>query len=76
MKIRYEIESDLPGLIIDAPGIIGVCATRGRTEKALIIVYVEAKSKKDFEKAVEGNAHVLSYRADPDSGKEAKYARH
>lgn len=75
--IRYEIETDLSGAVISAPGITGVCATRGRTDKAIVVVYVDDTHQEDFEKEVEGNRHVLGYSADPDgTGKnEAKYAR-
>ena len=76
--IRYEIESDLPGLIINAPGIIGVCASRGRSTKSSVVVFVDASQQKDFEKEVEGNAHVIGYRADPDgtANEENAHASH
>ena len=75
--IRYDIETNLPGCIISAPGIVGVCATRGRTMRSIVIVYVDPKFKKDFEKAVESNEHVIAYHADSDGTgkKETAYER-
>jgi hypothetical protein len=74
--IRYEIECR-PAHVLDAPGIRKITATRGRTAKAIVIVHVEEKDSKNFEKAVEGDANVLGYHADRDgTGKEErKYAR-
>lgn len=75
--IRYEIETSLPGVMLTAPGIAAVTATRGRTAKSLVIVHVNARDKAAFEKAVEGDPHVLGYRADPDgtAKKETTYVR-
>ena len=75
--IRYEIETSLPGVMLTAPGIAAVTATRGRTAKSLVIVHVNEASKKDFEKAIEGDPHVLGYRADPDgtARRETNYVR-
>jgi hypothetical protein len=64
--IRYEIETSLPGVMLTAPGIAGVTVTRGRAARALVIVHVNTKDKTAFEKAVEGDLHVLGYSADPD----------
>ena len=74
--IRYEIECQ-PGHIIDAPGIKKVAATRGRSVKALAIVFVDDADRGPFEKAVEDDPKVVGYRADPDgtATKEVTYRR-
>ncbi len=74
--IRYEIECR-PGAVVEAPGIRRITATRGRAAKAIVIVHVDMKDRRDFEKAVEGDANVIGYRADRDgTAKEEKvYAR-
>lgn len=75
-RIRYEIECKA-GAIVCAPGIAAFVATRGRANKAVAIVLVDEARKKDFEKEVEGNPDVISYRANPDGGTSTgrKYAR-
>ncbi len=75
-QIRYEIEC-APGTIIRAPGIAAFVAHRGRANKAIAVVLVDEANKKDFEKAVEGDKHVLGYKADPGGTgrEETKYER-
>ncbi len=75
-NIRYEIEC-VPGAIITAPGIAAFVASRGRTQKAVVIVLVTPNMQKDFEKAIEGDKHVVGYSSDPngDGREEKTYAR-
>ncbi len=75
--VRYEVEC-APGAIVAAPGIMAFVATRGRTAKAVVVVLVDPDLREDFEKAVEGDKHVVGYSADPNGGdgrEEKTYAR-
>lgn len=62
--IRYRIQTTKPGIVLRVDGLVQhIAAPQGN--KAEIVVYVDADDNDKFQKLVEGNPVVVSYRALP-----------
>ena len=70
--IRYEIRTRTSGVILDAALVTRIISTKGM-KYPVVIVHVEKKSQKAFEKYIEGEKSVVAYSADPrEAGKDIK----
>lgn len=70
--IRYEIQTQKSGVILDATLVTRMISTKGM-KHPVVIVHIEKKNQKAFEKYIEGEKDVVAYSADPrEAGKDIK----
>lgn len=70
--IRYEIQTSKSGVVLDATFVTRMISTKGM-KHPVVIVLIEKKNQKSFEKYIEGESAVVAYNADPrEAGKDIK----